>query len=304
MLLKEQQQDQARALYNDYHIKYVGSFGEFGQPTGMDVDRDGTVFVSDSASGRMLRYGLDGNMLGDYKIPFKIGTRFAVAPGNNCVFQVDRATNTVAQVDYQGELMGRLRGLDDKAFQFRFPSNIEFDRNGCLWVCDPGRLCVDRFDKSGVHEETIEMPDDFELPYSIAFDETNSMSVTHYSYHMAAALGVMDQCKHNHNKYNLLKQDNAKAITKFSLPCLVDGYFCDICYSDGFFYLTDMKTLYKYDDTFSLIYKLSFYQAINFMHSLQKGRFTSLRIKEVNNKTYLYVLEIGVSKQVYAFEIE
>ena len=42
MLLTEQLRDKARALYDDYHIEYVGSFGEFGQPAGMDVDRDGS----------------------------------------------------------------------------------------------------------------------------------------------------------------------------------------------------------------------------------------------------------------------
>lgn len=302
MLLKEELQDQARALYNDYRIEYVGSFGEFGQPTGMDIDEEGTVFAFDNRSGCLNVFDPDRQKLSEFKTSLTITSRLAASSNTKLVFVIDKASSTVAIFSYDGEYKGKLAYKDGRVFQFITPVYIKLDRQGALWVTDACRHTIEGFDESGIHQNTITTGREFELPFALAFDEERNFCITSLN-DLTAPRYMLEYIQNGVTDYNLIRTSGKGAFEKIQLPTSKEGQFSDIQYDDGHFYLSDGRSFYKFDSDFNLIYKLRPYQVLEGFFTDQDGWFPLFKIVNKMSVKYLYLMEVRKHNCIFVFKI-
>ncbi len=111
--------------------------GQFSSPTGLTVDRDGTLYVVDSNNHRVQRvtqndqatvFGGAGSAPGQLWGPQAV----AVDPTGRFLFVAEQGNHRVQCFDIRtGQTRGAMGG-------FRSPSGLTFDAEGMLWIADTG----------------------------------------------------------------------------------------------------------------------------------------------------------------------
>lgn len=151
--------------------------GQFSAPTGLDVDRDGALYVVDSNNHRVQRialngdvkiYGRPGNAPGQLWGPQSV----AVHPGGQFFFVAEQGNNRVQCFHLSGQHRGVLPG-------FRSPSGVMFDTEGRLWVADTMNGRVLRFDiNSGQHIGGFDATMGVVRPIALACDMVKNVYIT------------------------------------------------------------------------------------------------------------------------------
>ena len=126
----------------DNYGSYIISWGESGSnirqfknPTGIAVDNEGNVFVSDTSNHRIQKFDPDGNFLltwgkygdndGEFLRPFGIAI-----DNNNDVYVVDESKNQVQKFDSDGLFLTKWGKYGKKPGEFNHPFYIAVNKSG------------------------------------------------------------------------------------------------------------------------------------------------------------------------------
>lgn len=143
---------------NGRHFKIGGDDpGKLTKPLGIDVDRNGNLYVADTGAKRIMVYNKDGKFLrgiGDAKW-FDRLANVTVDPKGDRIYLVDiggvaSQQHRVRVVDAaSGEVLfdfGK-RGRDPG--DFNFPRDLTVGKDGQLYIVDSGNFRVQIFDRNG-----------------------------------------------------------------------------------------------------------------------------------------------------------
>ncbi|HZO87192.1 MAG TPA: NHL repeat-containing protein [Chthonomonadaceae bacterium] len=151
--------------------------GQFAAPTGLAVDRDGTLYVADSNNHRVQRIALNG----DVKVYGRPGSApgqmwgpvaVAVDPTGQFVYVADQGNNRVQCFHFLGQCRGAIGG-------FRSPSGVAFDAEGMLWIADTGQSRLLRFNpRNNQFIGGMDQAVGIVRPLSVACDHAHNIYVT------------------------------------------------------------------------------------------------------------------------------
>lgn len=132
-----------------------GSFGSFEYPSGIAVDRQGNIWVTD-LKGRVQKFTPAGVLLGSY------GTKGSgagqlnapkgldVAP-NGEIWIADSGNHRIAVFNESGAFVKNIGSLGSGLGQLNTPLAVDFDDRGIGWVIDSGNGRVQGFTPQGVY---------------------------------------------------------------------------------------------------------------------------------------------------------
>jgi len=154
--------------------------GKLVQPINISVDSsDGSKYVVDPVRGQIVMYDRQDFFVKAFGLPgawkpvdaVSSGDRLYVADAKNRHVKVfDKASGKVVK------LIGH-EGLPEE--RLVMPTNLAFDRDGILYVSDPGRFQVVKYDRDGHYREKIgdpgQNPGFFSRPRGIALDRENRL---------------------------------------------------------------------------------------------------------------------------------
>ena len=129
----------------------VEARSQFDSPTGIAVDRDGDVYVTDSGDGRILELSPRGTVLRvwqEYGTDFEIGTPAGIAvdrSGYTYVTDFDNAT--VLKYGAGGVLADQWARNGDG--EFRFPQGIALGNRGNVFVANTGNESIEKLTPDG-----------------------------------------------------------------------------------------------------------------------------------------------------------
>jgi DNA-binding beta-propeller fold protein YncE len=131
--------------------------GELVKPMGLDVDRDGNLYVCDASLKQVLIYDRDGNFQRRFGEPemFDRPAGLTVNANGTRLFVVDTGGVTsqrhrVLVFDASsGELLKTISQRGDAEGELNLPRDATIDQNGNLYVVDGGNFRVQVFDPQG-----------------------------------------------------------------------------------------------------------------------------------------------------------
>ena len=178
--------------------------GEFNHPRGVTTDGLGDLYVADSASNRIEKFGPDGRFqarfgrnggdgsAGRARGEFNDPRGLATDPAGN-LYVADHGNNRVQKLDSNGRFLavwGRNGGEGSSgrgAAQFTRPRGVAVDSAGHLFVADKGNNRVQEFGPDGQFMRTWGRNGgdgssglgngEFKTPYSIAVDRSGQVYV-------------------------------------------------------------------------------------------------------------------------------
>lgn len=123
--------------------------GEYDRPNGIDVGKDGTIYVADSNNLRVQaidekgkvkwvvgeKVGGDGEMKVNPKRIFGLPRNLSVGPDGN-IYVMDAFESQIVVIDPKGKIIARMgqRGVDDG--KFNLPNGIAVGKDGTLYIAD------------------------------------------------------------------------------------------------------------------------------------------------------------------------
>lgn len=131
--------------------------GKLSKPLGIDVDRNGNLYVADNGAKRIMVYGKDGKFLrriGDPKW-FDRLANVTVDPKGDRIYLVDiggqgSQQHRVRVVDaVSGEFLFDFGKRGKDPGDFNFPRDLAVGKDGRLYIVDSGNFRVQVFDRDG-----------------------------------------------------------------------------------------------------------------------------------------------------------
>ena len=181
--------DSGRVWVMDLKKKSYGFIGDqpgegrLTNPIGIGVSSDGRVFVTDTAIDKVFVYD-NGRLVGAMgdKDEFQGAVGIAIDDKRELLFIVDAKKHSISVYslkDYRKiRTMGR-RGTGDG--EFNYPTNVEVDSEGRLYIVDTGNFRVQIFDDEGKFIKSLgqigDTPGSFARPKGIALDSEGHIYV-------------------------------------------------------------------------------------------------------------------------------
>ncbi|HEX9190773.1 MAG TPA: NHL repeat-containing protein [Candidatus Deferrimicrobiaceae bacterium] len=135
-------------------IREIQGRGLFRDPMAVAVAPDGTVFVADGDSGRVLEFEMAGRIRHEYAAGK--GSRVTgVAVFGDAVYCADNANGTVVVFKRGGGRTGGWGGKGDEPGKFNSPFRIAVDAAGRVFVTDVMNARVQWFSAFGQHLGTL-----------------------------------------------------------------------------------------------------------------------------------------------------
>ena len=163
--------------------------GKLSKPLGIDVDRNGNVYVADTSAKAILVYDKDGKFLrriGDAKW-FDRLANVTVDPKGDRIYLVDiggvaSQQHRVRVVDAaSGEVLFDFGKRGKDPGDFNFPRDMVVGKDGRLYIVDSGNFRVQIFDRSGKFLKTFgtvgRQLGQFARPKEIAADPAGNVYV-------------------------------------------------------------------------------------------------------------------------------
>lgn len=162
-------------------VEVIGSkgsdVGQFNEPTGLAVDSDGTLFVSDTGNHRVQRILMNGDVqvfgsAGSGKNQMLGPCAVTVHPLGQMFYVADQGNNRV--------LVFRTNGTANQLMQgCRGPCSVAIDSEGALWIADSIGERVVRVDATtGIVMGGLDRTMGIVRPISIACDKLKNIYVT------------------------------------------------------------------------------------------------------------------------------
>jgi DNA-binding beta-propeller fold protein YncE len=139
------------------------------------------LFVTDSASGRLLALDLKG------RVQWTVGPKqgllrpTGLVSAGDRVYVVDTLGHRVVAVSYDGAVVGSFGSRGNGDGQFNFPTNIASDAMGRLYVTDAMNFRVQIFDRGGgflrAFGQLGDGSGDFDKPKGVAVDRAGHIYV-------------------------------------------------------------------------------------------------------------------------------
>jgi sugar lactone lactonase YvrE len=169
--------------------------GQFKDPNGIAVGKDGGLYVADTWNHRIQRFESDGTFMtlwggkgsgnGEFIAPSGIATD---KDGN--VYVADTGNNRIQKFDSSGTFIAKWGGFGLGEGAFQDPCGIGVDKDNNVYVCDYSSCRIQKFTSNGVFLTAWgndgSMLDDQHsrlMPVSLAIDQAGSVYVSDGSYH-------------------------------------------------------------------------------------------------------------------------
>jgi len=161
--------------------------GQFNLPTGLAMDKNGNLYVSDSLNNRIQKFDRNGSFLtkfgkgGSEPGQFNKPAGIAIDPRGN-IWVVDSENHRVQEFSADGKHISSFgaAGLGDG--QFNTPEGIAIDGSGNIYVVDWGNSRVQKFSPDGKFLSAFGAPgkgkSQFALPNSASTDRAGDIYVT------------------------------------------------------------------------------------------------------------------------------
>ncbi len=134
---------------NDFFHVGTSGDGSLADPVCVVTDRDGNIYVSDSAAKKIFKYDPQGNFIKSISREGMRPVGLAYDEKSDTLFIVDTDNHDVIAADRDGNkkfIIGK-RGEGDG--EFNFPTYCWADNNGRLYVSDTMNARIEVFDTSG-----------------------------------------------------------------------------------------------------------------------------------------------------------
>ena len=130
--------------------------GQLSSPGGLDVDRQGTVYVSDPSHGKLVVYGPDGRLVKELPVRYALTPR--VADGQNLYLTTFDSVNHYALPSFeQLSVWGGKRGRG--ATEWDFPNGLAVaDGGDAVYVADSNNMRLKKLDRGGQTVWTVGQP--------------------------------------------------------------------------------------------------------------------------------------------------
>lgn len=154
--------------------------------TGVALDSNGNVYVSDATNHRIQKFTNDGDFLGEWGSEGDAPAQFdspadvAVDEGGN-IYVADRDNNRIQKFTTNGVYIGAWGTYGSNPGQFYGPSSIFIDQHGNLFVADAYNNRIQKFDSNGNFQGAWGSrgngPGQFNGPNGLTVGESGSMFV-------------------------------------------------------------------------------------------------------------------------------
>ncbi len=125
----------------------------FKQPTDVDIDNKGFIYIADTENRRIQKFTTDGYFMAKWG---KLGTNDrefqcpeAIAVKNGFVYVADSGTHRIQKFTTNGQFICSWGGYGDEPGKFNMPVGIAVDNNGDVYVADELNCRIQKFDPDG-----------------------------------------------------------------------------------------------------------------------------------------------------------
>ena len=132
--------------------------GQMHVPYGIDIDKEGNVWLADRANDRVQEFDSKGNFILKFGntdgVPSSEPGKFdnprhvAVSKDLKYVYVADSKNNRIQQFETKGNLIKSIGQLGTKAGDFNLPTTIEIDSKGNFFVNERGNERIQKFDSN------------------------------------------------------------------------------------------------------------------------------------------------------------
>lgn len=156
---------------------------EQGKPTGVTVDRDGTIIVADTHYFRFLFYTPDGVLLEEKTIggengpdpgQFAFVTDIVRMPNGEFIMGEYGEFDRLHKYSESGKFLDRLGEHGEAPMQFSRPQSLALDEEGLLWVADACNHRIQVIDWQGKEPKLVkilsregDLPGELKYPYGL-----------------------------------------------------------------------------------------------------------------------------------------
>jgi streptogramin lyase len=159
--------------------------GQFVDPHGIGLDKDGNVLVTDTAPGRVYRFSPEGKLLGHLGEPgsFK-GPRDVRVDADGSILVLDGNEPRVREFSPSGKLVREWGEHGSEPGQLSEPHAIALGKDGRIYVADVANNRVDVFDRAGKFLFSWggagSGPGQFTAPHGVSVDRNGDVFVVEY----------------------------------------------------------------------------------------------------------------------------
>ena len=157
--------DGSRIQAFDKDGNFIFKFGEDGTgdgqmhvPYGIDVDKEGNVWLADRANDRVQEFDGKGNFIlkfgNEDGVPSAEEGKFdnprhvAVSKDLKYVYVADSKNDRISQFDINGNYIKSIGKLGNKSGEFNLPTTIEIDSKGNFFINERGNERLQKFDSN------------------------------------------------------------------------------------------------------------------------------------------------------------
>lgn len=243
----------AQAATGITHQDYIGGYQTppIENPTGIDVDSSGNVYVVDTGNSRIMKYDNDGNYLSTFGTAGSGNGQFSGPKGIRLdplgnIYVVDTGNARIQKFDSDGNFLTKWGSSGMGNGQFNSAYGIEIDSSSNVYVVENNAHRVQKFDSNGNFLTKWgsygTAPGQFIDPRGIAIDSNGDIYVSEI-YIGTSRVQKFDS--------------NGTHINQWSIPNLPNApYSYGLAFdSNDYLYITDYQNLIirKYDNTMTYV---------------------------------------------------